>query len=135
MEHRNPSGVNQQGYPEGSVVCAIDPGSVDAAMAALAAAGFPADEIDIVRPGDVQELESPLDRPGLGGFIGRILLSLGGDLNELERMRRELVAGHVLLTVPVADDDASKQRLTATLQQHGGHAITYFGRWSITSLG
>jgi hypothetical protein len=135
MEHTNPSGASQQGYPVGSVVSAVEPGVLDAVMTALSAAGFPADTIDIVRPEDVQGIETPLDRPGLGGFLGRLILSLGGDLNEMERMRRELAAGHVLITVPVEDDDAAKQRLTAILQQHGGHSIIYFGRWSITALG
>jgi hypothetical protein len=135
MEHTNSSGSSQQVYPVGSVVCAVAPGAVDAVMSAVDAAGFRTEMIDIVRPDDVQGIEVPLDPSGVGGFVERLALGLGGGLNELERMRRELASGHVLLIVPVENDGAAMARLVVTLQQHSGHAIVYFERWTVKVLG
>jgi hypothetical protein len=121
-------------YPEGKVIGTLDAAAVDAVTAALTAAGFAADQIGVFTAADAEGIEPPLDQPGLPGLIDRFLLSLGSDLDWLERARRELAAGHVIVSVPVEGDDA-QDRVRDILRDHGAQSITYFGRWSITSLG
>jgi hypothetical protein len=135
MEHANPFGSSRQGTGAGNVVCAFEPGAVDPVRSALDTAGFRIEMIDVVRPEDVQGIEAPLDPTGVGGFVERLALGLGGGLNELERARRELAAGHVLLIIPVVDDEEALARLVTTIQRHGGHTIIYFERWTVKALG
>ena len=119
--------------PEGMVIGAFEPSTVAAVKAALVAAGIPADQIDVMTPEDIDELEAPLTRPGIKGLVGRLLLSLGDELDELERARQELSVGHVLIGVPVMGDDRVHQ-VRDIMREHGGHAIIRFGRWTITAF-
>ncbi len=120
-------------YPVGKVVGALQPGSVEAVTAALADAGFAADQIEVVTAATVTGLLTPLDRTGPPGFVGRFLLSMGDDLDELETARQELDDGHTLIFVPIPGAEA-RQRARDVLRDHGGHAIRYFGHWTITPL-
>lgn len=131
--HSAASGGRGPGSPEGKVIAAVAPSAVDAAMTALEAAGFAADQIDLVTPADLEHLESPLDRPGFGGLVGRFVLSLGDDLDEIEAMREELAAGDVLIGVQVEGHEAVLQ-VRDILLEHGGHGIIHFGRWTITTF-
>lgn len=126
--------TSRPAYPQGKVIGALAPADAEAVTAALTAAGFAADQIDVVTAADVEGLDSPLDRTGLPGLIDRFLLSLGSDLNWLERARDELAAGHVLVTVAI-EDDGHRERVRDILHAHGGHWINYFGRWTVTALG
>jgi hypothetical protein len=126
--------AKHEGQPTGSVIGALDAEAVDVVTAALTAAGFPDDQITVVSAGDVEGMETPLNRSGLRGLVGRFVLSLGDDLDDLEQMRQELAAGHVLVFVPVEGDD-ERLRVRDILRDHGGHSIRHYGHWTITSLG
>jgi hypothetical protein len=125
--------ARQPEYPEGKIIGTFEAGAADAAIAALTAAGFTTDQVDVITAADIEGIDSPLDRPGVRGFVDRLLLSLGGDLTWLEQARQELATGHVLVAVEVEGDDA-KHRVRDILRYHRAHSITYFGRWTITSL-
>jgi hypothetical protein len=122
------------GLPRGKVVGALEPAAVVAATDALIAAGLAADQIEVTTAADVEGLERPLVHSGLAGLVGRLLLSTGGDLDVMEEARQELLAGHALVSVPVAGDEVM-YRVRDVLRAHGGHSIQFFGRWTITSLG
>jgi hypothetical protein len=119
-------------HRSGKVAGALDPTAVDTVTAALTTAGFDADQIEVAAE-DIEGLQTPLNRAGLAGFIGRFLLSIGDDLEELERARQELAAGHTVIMVTVAGDD-ERGHVRDILRDHGGHGIRYFGNWTITSL-
>jgi hypothetical protein len=127
------AGSKHPGSPQGKVIGAVEPVQVEATTAALVAAGFPAVQIDVVTADALAEIEAPLDRPGIGGLVGRFLLSMGDDLDELERFRDELEVGHVLVGVPAQGDEAV-HRVRDILREHGGHGIVYYGRWTITTF-
>jgi hypothetical protein len=44
-----------------------------------------------------------------------------------------LTYGDALILVLV-DDNAERDRAHAVLREHGGHAMRYFGRWTIATL-
>jgi hypothetical protein len=116
-----------------SVVGAMDAEAVSLVTAALTEAGFAEDQIQIMTAADVEGMESPLDRTGIRGLVGRFLLSLGDDLDEVEQMRQELAAGHVLVFVPVEGDE-ERERVRGIFRDHGGHSIRHYGHWTITPL-
>lgn len=126
-------GAREIGPPDGKVIGAVEPEAAAKVCVALASAGFPADQIDIVSAADLEMLNSPFEREGLRGHVERFLLSLGEELNALEELRSMARAGHTLVGVPVQDDDAM-HRAARILRDHGAHAVTHFGRWTITSL-
>jgi hypothetical protein len=119
--------------PVGKVIGAVPPEAVESATAALMAAGFVADELEVVTADHLDEFETPLEQPGPGGVLSRFLLSLGDDLDELEKARQELAAGHVLIGVRVEGME-NIRRARDILFEHGGHSIIHFGRWTITTF-
>jgi hypothetical protein len=126
-------GRRHPGSPVGKVIAAVAPENKDGLVAALRDAGYREDEMDIVTVDHLEDLESPIDRAGFPGLVNRFLFSLGGELDELERMRQELSIGHILVGVPAANQEVM-QRIVVIMREHGGHGITYFGRWTITDL-
>ena len=120
-------------YPLHKIVAAVARDETDGVINALADAGFARDRIDIVTAEDVPGLDGPVGGSGLRGLLTRLNLSIGGDLDELEQARQELMYGHTLILVLV-HGDAEQDQAHAVLRQHGGHAMRYFGRWTITTL-
>lgn len=129
-QHREPRDV---GPPDGKVIGAIEPTAVGVVIVALAGAGFPADQIDVVTAADLETIGGPFEQDGLRGFIERFLLSLGEELTAGEELRRMASAGHTLIGVPVEGDEAM-HRAAKVLRDHGAHEVTHFGRWTITTL-
>jgi hypothetical protein len=121
------------GSPEGMIIGAFAPDAVASVTAALVAAGFAADQVEVMTAADLERLESQIDRRGLGGALGRFLLSLGDDLDELEKARQELASGHVLIGVPAMGSDTI-HHVRDVMRDNGGHGITHFGRWAITTF-
>lgn len=133
MDERTSAETERPGYPEGKVVGSLEPEAVEATVTALRGAGFASDTIDVISADDVGDVESPLERPGLRGFIDRFLLSIGGDLQRIEMARQELAAGRVLVMIPV-EDDADMNRAADILRNHGSHRNFHAGRWTVTTL-
>jgi hypothetical protein len=127
------SGSGHPGPPEGKVIGSVAATAVEAVTAALAEAGFAADTIDVVSRDELEDLEAPIDRPGLRGLVNRFIFSLGDDLDELERARQELQDGRILIGVPVQDEEAM-HRAAGVFRVHGSTWVTHFGRWTIRSL-
>jgi hypothetical protein len=120
--------------PENEVVGAVARDAVGTAVSDLIDAGFAPIGI-LAGDGGLRRVEATIaGGDGLGGFLSRLALSMGGDMDKLRQAADELRSGHVLIDVEVADDDA-KNRARDILQRHGGHFITYFGRWSMETLG
>lgn len=119
-------------YPLHKVVAAIEPARQEQIAAALTAAGLASDHIEIVTAADAP-VDEQIGGSGIRGFIARLGLSLGADLDAAEQARSELSRGHALILVAV-HDDAERVRVHDILREHGGHSMRYFGHWTITTL-
>lgn len=124
---------HHRGYPLHKVVAAMEPGQVEGVTQALRDAGFAADAIEIVTSEDMSEWEEPVGGRGIRGLLTRFGLSAGGDFETLDQARQELAFGHSIIMVLVHGDE-EQDRAHAILREHGGHAMSYFGRWTITTL-
>lgn len=122
------------GPPDGKVIGAVSPASVDAVKAALVAAGFPADQIDEVTSEEIEHIEAEHVGHGLVGLFHRFVLSVGEDLAAMEELRAAARGGAILIGVPVAEDSDALHRAGRILREHGAHEVTHFGRWTISSL-
>jgi len=127
------TGSRRHGTPEGKIIGAFEPSALDTLIPALVEAGFAEATIDVVTAEDMPHLDAPVDRQGFAGAIARFLFSLGDELEELEQMREELRAGHVLVGVPVDGEDATR-RVRTIMREEGGHGIVSFGRWTVTQF-
>lgn len=125
-------GPGRRPFPLHKVAAAMARDMTDGVVTALADAGFARDRIEVVTAEDVSDLEEPIGGSGLRGFLTRLSLSLGDELDEIEQARRELTYGHALVLVMV-DGTAEQDRAHAVLREHGGHSMRYFGRWAITT--
>ena len=119
--------------PRFKVVAAIEPVETDRVIDELGNSGFARERIDVVTAEDMQAQNEPIGGTGVRGFLTRLGLSLGADLEEYELAGRELASGHSLVMVE-AHGDAEQKRAHDVLRQHGGHNMRYFGRWTITTL-
>lgn len=132
----HPSSASSQklpAYPLHKVVAAVEPARVEQVVAALATAGLDGDRVEMVTAADVPQLDEPVGGTGLRGFIARLGLSMGDNLDAIEQARSELSQGHVLIFVAV-HDDAERTHVQEILREHGGHSMRYFGHWTITTL-
>lgn len=131
-DSRSPGSVHRR-YPDGKVVGALHPESVESVVTALAGSGIDSGQIEVITTENVADLLAPLDRKGLAGFVGRFLLRSGDDLDDLEAARRELSMGHTIIFVSVTGIDVRHQ-VRDILRAHGGHKIRYFSHWTITRM-
>lgn len=129
----NVTSQRQLTYPLHNIVAAMTRSEADKVAVALDQAGFERDRIEVVLAEDVPELGEPIGGLGFHRVWTWLLLSLGDDLDELEQARRELMQGHALIQVLVHGND-EQERVRTILSQHGGHAMVYFGRWTITPI-
>ncbi|MGI8405767.1 MAG: hypothetical protein ACR2OE_13565 [Thermomicrobiales bacterium] len=125
--------TEKRGYPEDKVVGSVDPMTVDEIVQALTDAGLALDRINVTTAADMDGIETPLEQTGLGGFISRFLLSIGDDLQRLELMRKELLAGRALVSVQLNEDEAH-DRVVDILHEHGARNVHHFGQWMIESF-
>ena len=125
--------LSRKPYPRHMMVAALEPAELDSVVADLTVAGFAPERIDVVTAEDMETLAEPIGGSGLRGFLRRLNLSLGADLDEFERAGRELAFGHPLVFVEVHGDE-EHDRAYDVLRRRGGHDIRYFGRWTIEAL-
>ena len=119
-------------YPLHKIVAAVARDKSDGVVTALVDASFAREQIEVVTADEVSGLDQPVGGTGIRGFLTRLNLSLGDDLDELDLAREELTYGDALVMVLV-HDTAERDRAHDVLRQHGGHAMRYFGRWAITT--
>lgn len=121
-------------FPENRVVATLDANVLEAAVNALASAGYSRDAMFFITPDDIGHVDSPLTESGLTGFVHRLILSFGVDRRVLEQLRGEVVDhGRVIVTVPV-DKDEEKAQAVEILKHHDAHSLMYVGRWAMEQL-
>ncbi|MGI8406622.1 MAG: hypothetical protein ACR2OE_17985 [Thermomicrobiales bacterium] len=124
---------HQLKYPLHKIVAVLDRSDIAGVAAALDEAGFRQDRIEFIIAEEVTGLGEPIGGSGIHRVLTWLELSLGDDLDELELARLELAHGHALIQVLI-HGDMEKDRVHAILSRHGGHAMHYFGRWTITPI-
>lgn len=123
-------------YPTNKVVGFInDPSDAQAAVRDLHAAGFTADEIEVLTG---EEGAHRIDVTGREhGILARIVRSIQkiGDY-ESEHVRRheqELLAGHFGIGV-TAKREKDREQVRRILKSHNGHFINVYGEWAMEKL-
>jgi hypothetical protein len=126
-------GMNQLTHPLHKIVATMAFSDTDLVAAVPDEAGFALDRIEIITAEEIKGPSRPFGGSRLRRLVVRLHLSLGDDLDELERARHELVHGHALVQMRVYGDE-EQVRVHAILRQHGGLVLHYFGRWTITPI-
>lgn len=127
------SGAGPMGYPTANTVFAtVDLQRLGDLVPALSAAGFAPIGI-LAGEAGLHRLRKTAGDSGIGGMLRRLQMSLGGDLDFVERAQKAIEQGNALVNVDV-EGDAAKERARAVFRQHGGQHITYFTQWAIEDL-
>jgi hypothetical protein len=130
----NASSPPRPAYPLHEIVAAVAQSDANRVVAMLRDAGFAGDRVEVITAEEIPRLEESLGGTGLHRFLVGLQLSMGDDLDQLEQARRELMNGHALIQILVYGQQ-EQDRVGAILSQHGGHAMHYFGGWTITPIG
>ena len=124
-------------YPTNKVVGFIDdPGDAQAALSDLKAAGFTADEIEVLTG---EEGAQRIDvNGGEHGVLAHIVRSILKTLGEYEiphakRHEQELLAGHFGIGVTAKQEEHQK-KVRGILKSHNGHFINFYGTWTMENL-
>ena len=123
-------------YPTNKVIGIIDdPDDCKAALKDLKAAGFTADEIEVVSG---EEGAHRLDPTGAEhGPLARFArwIEKAGDLEpkHVSRHEQEVLEGHFGIGVSAKEPEA-REKVRKILKAHNGHFINFYGQWAIETL-
>ena len=124
-------------YPINKVVGIIDdPGDVEAALRELRAAGFTADEIEVLTgEAGAHRLDVRGEAHGPLARSVRALQKLLGDYEgaHVRRHEREFLAGHYGVGVTAAKPER-REKVLEILKSHRGHFINFYGPLSMEVL-
>jgi CheY-like chemotaxis protein len=124
-------------YPTNKVVGFIDdPGDAQAALSDLRAAGFTADEIEVlVGEEGAQRIDVDGGEHGVLAHMVRSILKALGDyeIPHAKRHEQELLAGHFGIGVTAKQEDRRK-KARGILKSHNGHFINFYGTWTMENL-
>lgn len=125
-------------YPANQLISIVDTeAQLDETVAALVADGFADAEVMVsCGPERAAALEASTARRGLARFAARIAETLDIADPEMEikgRYEQALRDGRYVLRVH-APSPERKERGTEILRDHGGHTVTYHGRFAIEGI-
>jgi hypothetical protein len=125
-------------YPTNSVLGVVDaPAQLERAVAALTSGGFLADEIQVATGAAAADaVHASTGRSGLASLAVRIAERLGIQDDEMEfkaHYEQALRDGRFVVMVSAATE-ARKERATELLREHGAHAVSFHGRFTIEGL-
>lgn len=124
--------------PTNKVVGIIDdPGDAMVALRDLGAAGFTANEIEVVMR---EEGAQQIDATGKGHEASIHIVPATQKPPSyydapviVRRVEEEVRAGHYVIGV-VANESEARERAVDILKSHGGHFINFYGRWAAEGL-
>lgn len=121
-------------YPKNYVVGVIDDLSeAKQAIEAFKEAGYSAEEIRLMKSEEAQQKPAELDRDK--NVFQRFFSSFQGKTDEtgIDVYQQEASKGKHILHVR-ADSDDEVDKITALMQRYHGHAIKFFGQWSVADM-
>jgi hypothetical protein len=124
-------------YPRGRVVGILaDDATFEDACRRLEQAGFGADRYDVLHGEEgLARIDVEGEAHGLSGRIRRRLQSaLDDDSGHVQRYAEHLRAGHYVVGVAVADDEAAKQRAADALRAAHGEFLNYYAENFVEDL-
>ena len=134
LEHND---SNFEIFPTHKVVAFFDDKSkADKAIADLVVAGFKDDVIDeSIGEEGLRFLDPDAEHHGLLSKVIRIWhkLAQGEELAYIKRIKTELTAGHVLVSVPVLSKD-NCHKVADILKNQQGRYIRYYGIFHVENL-
>jgi hypothetical protein len=124
--------------PTNKVVGIIDgAGDAKAALRDLKAAGFTAEEVELLTD------EEGARRIDVSDEEHEVLVHIFRPTQKpptyydapviVRRVEQELLAGHYFIGVTARDGEA-RERARGILKSHGGHFINFYGRWAAEAL-
>ena len=124
--------------PTGKVIGIIDDaGDAEAALRDLRAAGFTAEEIELLTD---EEGAQRIDLTGEGREVSVHIIRSTQQPQVyydapiiVSRIEQELKAGHYGIGVGAKDSEA-RERVRGILKSHGGHFINFYGQWAAEAL-
>jgi hypothetical protein len=123
-------------YPTDKVVGIIDdPDDAQAAVSDLKAAGFTADEIEVLAGEQgARRIDSTGREHGVLARIVRSIQKIGNyESDHVKRHEQELLAGHFGVGV-TAKKEKDRERVRQILKSHNAHFINFYGRWAMQRL-
>jgi hypothetical protein len=123
-------------YPTNKLIGVVaTPEELQATITELNEAGFGEDEIDeLCGKEGADRLDISGKHHGLPARLYRYIGRLGDiESKNLQEYEQELLNGHYVLAIQVADEDKRMQVLNV-IKSHGGHAVTFYGRWTLEGL-
>jgi hypothetical protein len=126
-----PSSV-PRAFPLREIVAAVTRSEMAGVLAALNAAGFASERIEILNLQSVPGLRASLVGSGFPGVLTRLQVLYGTDFERIEQERLDLFCGTTLIQILVHGDgeyDASHE----LPEQRRGQTVRYFGRWPLAS--
>jgi hypothetical protein len=136
--HDATAGDTRVRYPTNTVLGVIDAQEeLERAVAALTGGGFLAEEIQVATgPAAADAVHASTGRGGLANLAVRIAERLGIQDDEMEfksHYEQALRDGRFVVMVAAATE-ARKARATEVLREHGAHAVSFHGRFTIEGL-
>jgi hypothetical protein len=124
--------------PTNKIVGVIDdPTAATAALRDLRAAGFTADELEVLMGEEgAQRIDLTGEGPEASVHIVRSTQKPPTYYDApviVRRVEQETLAGHYLIGV-VAKEPEARERARDILKAHGGHFINFYGRWAAEAL-
>ncbi len=129
--------ANFHTYPTHRVVSFFDnKDSADSAVVDLINSGFKDDLIDESIGEEGLRFLDPDAQ--YHGFLAKVIrawhkLAKGEELVYVERIKKELTAGHVLVSVPALNEKKCREA-AQILKNHKGHYIRYYGIFHVENL-
>jgi hypothetical protein len=125
-------------YPTHNIVGVLDTAEqLAAAVRDLTNGGFLESEIDVAHgPAAADRVDATTGRGGIAGLAIRIAEKLGLQNEESEfknHYEDAMRSGQFVIRV-AAPSEERKDRAAEILKQHGGHAVAYFGKYTIRTL-
>jgi hypothetical protein len=123
-------------YPTNKLIGVVTtPEELQATIAELNEAGFGKNEIDVLCGKEgADRLDVSGEHHGLLARLYRFIGKLGDiESKNLQEYQQELLRGHFVLAIQAADEDKRTQALNI-IKSHGGHAVTFYGRWTVEGL-
>jgi hypothetical protein len=125
-------------YPTHNIVGVLDTADqLAAAIRDLTSGGFLESEIDVAHgPAAADRVDAATGRGGIAGLAIRIAEKLGLQNEESEfknHYEEAMRSGQFVIRI-AAPSEERKDRAAEILKQHGGHAVAYFGKYTIRKL-